>query len=367
MNPVRMILIGGFLGAGKTTLMAQGGRKLASRGKQVGFITNDQAADLVDTAMLKQTGFEVKEVAGACFCCKFDELILRTSDFSAQRKPDVLMTEPVGSCTDLSATVLQPVKKFYGEKFHVAPFSVVVDPTRLEQLLSGAESVFSHNVMYVYTKQLEEADVIVLNKIDQLSEEKRNALKQALQTRFPSAQVVLLSALNGDGVDQWLDLISKEVSGGRNILEIDYDRYADGEAQLGWLNAAIELNSKEDRDWKAFAFDVLRAFKDSFKQSSAEVAHLKLFLSASGTSIVGNLTSTRGMPFVVVNGTAGLPSNRALMILNARVHLDPAALRKIVEETIAKLSGVTAKFESIESFSPGRPKPTHRFKETATN
>src|SRR5579862_6368820 len=217
MNPVRMVLIGGFLGAGKTTLMAQGGRKLAARGKQVGFITNDQAADLVDTALLKQTGFEVKEVAGACFCCKFDELILRTADFSSQRKPDVLMTEPVGSCTDLSATVLQPVKKFYGDKFHVAPFSVVVDPTRLEQLLSDATGIFSHNVMYVYTKQLEEADIIVLNKIDQLSEERQTSLKEALQTRFPSAQVVLLSAATGDGVDRWLDLIYQDATGGRNI------------------------------------------------------------------------------------------------------------------------------------------------------
>ena len=80
MNPVRMVLIGGFLGAGKTTLMAQAGRKLAARGKQVGFITNDQAADLVDTAMLKQTGFEVKEVAGACFCFRMSRI------FGVQRR-----------------------------------------------------------------------------------------------------------------------------------------------------------------------------------------------------------------------------------------------------------------------------------------
>jgi G3E family GTPase len=360
-----MVLIGGFLGAGKTTLMAQAGRKLAARGKQVGFITNDQAADLVDTAMLKQTGFEVKEVAGACFCCKFDELILRTADFSAQRKPDVLMTEPVGSCTDLSATVLQPVKKFYGDKFHVAPFSVVVDPARLEELITNKDGVFSHNVMYVYNKQLEEADIIVLNKIDQLSEAKINELKSALNKRFPTAQVATLSAINGDGVEHWLDLISKETVGGKNILEIDYDRYADGEAQLGWLNAAIELDSKENRDWKAFAFEILRAFKETFKTRSAEVAHLKLFLTASGTSIIGNLTSTRNMPFVFVNGTVGPASNRALMILNARVHLDPAQLREIVEQTIGKLtaSGLSAKFSSIEAFSPGRPKPTHRFSE----
>src|SRR5262249_18855340 len=159
--------------------------------------------------------------------------------------------------------------------------------------LTNKDGVFSHNVMYVYTKQLEEADIIVLNKIDQLTEAKINELKAPLLKRFPTAQVVTLAAINGDGVDSWLDLISKDAVGGKNILDIDYDRYADGEAQLGWLNAAIELNSRENRDWKAFAFEILRAFKESFRNCSAEVAHLKLFLTASGTSIVGNLTSTR--------------------------------------------------------------------------
>jgi G3E family GTPase len=51
MKTRRLVLIGGFLGAGKTTLMAQAGRRLAAQGKTVGFITNDQADQLVDTEM----------------------------------------------------------------------------------------------------------------------------------------------------------------------------------------------------------------------------------------------------------------------------------------------------------------------------
>ena len=365
-DAVRMVLVGGFLGAGKTTLLAAAGRKLAARGLNVGFITNDQAADLVDTASLRETGLEVREVAGACFCCKFDELIARTGEFFAGRKTDLLLSEPVGSCTDLSATVLQPIKRFFGDRFRVAPFSVVVDPTRLAQLLSGEETVFSSSVLYVYSKQLEEADVILLNKIDQLSAAEAASLTERLKAKFPAATVLGISALTGTGLDAWLDLITSDRVAGRNILDIDYDRYAEGEALLGWLNASVKLSAAAPKAWREFVFELLRGFKQEFKQRNAEIAHLKVFVSAAGTGLVGNLTSTRGMPFVVVNGTSGPSSTSAMLILNARVHLDPATLRSAVEAVLATLPamGITSEVVSIECFSPGRPKPTHRLSST---
>ena len=44
-------------------------------GRRVGLVTNDQAQDLVDTNSLRAQGFPVEEVAGACFCCRFDDLV----------------------------------------------------------------------------------------------------------------------------------------------------------------------------------------------------------------------------------------------------------------------------------------------------
>ena len=75
MKKLRFAMIGGFLGAGKTTTMARLGRFYADRGLRVGLVTNDQAQNLVDTTSLRAQGFNVDEVAGACFCCKFDELV----------------------------------------------------------------------------------------------------------------------------------------------------------------------------------------------------------------------------------------------------------------------------------------------------
>ena len=65
---VRFIMIGGFLGAGKTTTLARLARTYQERGHKVGLVTNDQANDLVDTNSLRAQGFRVQEVAGACSC-----------------------------------------------------------------------------------------------------------------------------------------------------------------------------------------------------------------------------------------------------------------------------------------------------------
>src|SRR3954466_16020667 len=105
MERLRFVMVGGFLGAGKTTALARLARFYTSRGQKVGLVTNDQAAHLVDTTSLRSQGFAVEETAGACFCCRFDDLVDRVGRLEAQERPDVILAEPVGSCTDLVATV----------------------------------------------------------------------------------------------------------------------------------------------------------------------------------------------------------------------------------------------------------------------
>ena len=108
MKRVRFVMVGGFLGAGKTTTLARLARHYLARGQRVGLVTNDQAQDLVDTNSLRAQGFPVQEVPGACFCCRFDDLMDRVQELQESERPDVILAEPVGSCTDLVATVVQP-------------------------------------------------------------------------------------------------------------------------------------------------------------------------------------------------------------------------------------------------------------------
>ncbi len=105
----KLLLVGGFLGAGKTTLLRESARRLIKQGRIVGLITNDQTTDLVDTAFLKRSGADVREVSGSCFCCNFGGFMDAVHSLITQGV-DTIIAEPVGSCTDLSATILQPVQ-----------------------------------------------------------------------------------------------------------------------------------------------------------------------------------------------------------------------------------------------------------------
>src|SRR6266705_2716574 len=172
MKKLRFVMIGGFLGAGKTTTIARLARDYMKRGQRVGLVTNDQAQDLVDTTSLRAQGFPVEEVAGACFCCRFDDLVGKVGVLERDRRPDVIVAEPVGSCTDLVATVVQPLRDLYGTRFEVAPYPVLFKPSHgLRILRDDKDAGFSPKAAYIFRKQLEEADAVVINRIDELSPE----------------------------------------------------------------------------------------------------------------------------------------------------------------------------------------------------
>jgi Ni2+-binding GTPase involved in maturation of urease and hydrogenase len=368
MHATRLILVGGFLGAGKTTLLARAAERLTRQGKRVGLIANDQAADLVDTELLKDSGSAVEEVAGGCFCCRFPDMISALERLVRETQADVLIGEPVGSCTDLSATVMQPLKELHGGQFDVAPLSVLVDGNQVRVLArlrkaaeQNASARFPDNVLYIYEKQLEEADLIVLNKTDRLSAAELAELKTMLSARFPHTPLWTLSAMTGEGVDAWLDFVSQGGPAGRKITEVDYDTYAAGEAALGWLNAAVTLRSGGDLDWAAFVAGLLEAIRVELRSQAAEIAHVKLYLSSSGEHVVGNATGNE-TPLSVRGGID--PARReATLLINARVRVHPDALRATVEKVLAAAMGdrLAATITDMRSFIPGRPQPTHRY------
>ena len=132
------IMIGGFLGAGKTTAMLRLAEHCHAQGRRVGLITNDQSSGLVDTALVDSHGFPVEEITGGCFCCRFNSLIDAAERLTEAAKPDVFLAEPVGSCTDLRASVQYPLRRLYGDDYRIAPLSVLVDPIRAPRILGSS-------------------------------------------------------------------------------------------------------------------------------------------------------------------------------------------------------------------------------------
>lgn len=373
MKQVTLILTGGFLGAGKTTLLGAVTRKLTSAGKRVGLITNDQAEGLVDTALLQKETLAIAEVSGGCFCCRFDDLMSAAERLLEKMAPDVLLGEPVGSCTDLSATVLQPIKDLYGDSFHVAPFSVLADPARLvEALDSGTDSGFPGSVNYIFCKQLEEADIILLNKADVCTREEITACLDLLKQHVPGVPVRVISALKDQGIDEWLEtVLTGAQTGGQRLAEVDYDVYAEGEAVLGWMNATVALCSANagdtPPDWQSFCASFLEEMRDRLGAQSAEIAHLKVLFSGGSGALVANVTHSGTAP--VFRGDAPQGDREVTAVVNARVHLAPEDLRAVLEQSlqsVAPAAGLGFEIQHIQSFRPGRPEPKHRFTKTVS-
>ncbi len=363
-HKARYVMIGGFLGAGKTTAVAALAQRLAAQGLRVGLITNDQGSELVDTAMLRAKGFSTEEIPGGCFCCRFDSLVDAANKLTACTRPDVFIAEPVGSCTDLVATVTYPLRRLYGNEFSVAPLSVLVDPVRAERLFGMAEGKrFSDKVLYIYRKQLEEADIIVITKTDVLDAPRLEALRARLALEFPHAEIFDVSVRAGTGLDEWFARIATSEQGTHTAMHVDYELYAEGEALLGWLNATVQLAHADGFDSDAVLSLIARDIQT--RLAGSEIAHLKMTLSPDaglGDVAVINLVRSDFVPELSLKLEA--PVSAGQLIINCRAEADPEHIRDAVRDAIAALpthfAGLHASLDHLEYFRPGKPEPTHR-------
>jgi G3E family GTPase len=362
----RYIMIGGFLGAGKTTSLAKLAEHLTRQGLRVGLITNDQGSALVDTAMLRAKGFATEEIPGGCFCCRFNSLVDAARKLTAATRPDVFIAEPVGSCTDLVATVTYPLRRIYGDNFTIAPLSVIVDPIRALRVLDLEHGgKFSDKVLYIYRKQLEEADLIVINKCDLLDATRSARLRQALAENYSRAELFEVSARLGTGLDSWFARMTSSEQQARAVMAVDYETYAEGEALLGWLNATVDVSSANAIDGNALLRQLATGIQESIRANGFEIAHLKMTLDPDdGLGDLGVINLV-GSDFVAeLAQELSEPLQNGQLILNIRAEVAPEILRDAVTAAVNTSAQAQAslnlKIAHLECFRPGKPVPTHR-------
>lgn len=336
-----LVVIGGFLGAGKTSLLLAAAAHLKAAGERVGVILNDQGEDLVDTQAARAAGLEAEEVAGGCFCCRFSDFVARAASLTARRTPEVILAEPVGSCTDLAATVLRPLRKLYGGRFRIAPLTVLIDPAREAENLAP-------DLRYLFERQVAEADVVLYTKSD-------------IHAAPPGARRV--SALTGEGVADWLEEVLASDSGGARQIDVDYARYAAAEAALGWLNWSVELRSARALTPAAVAGPLLESLDRALSGANAAIAHLKVFVESAGGYLKASVCRNGEEP-VVEGPLDALPALRHRLVLNLRAAAAPAVLEAVAEQALKKLGG-RAHIVRRECFQPPAPVPQYRFMEAA--
>ncbi|MDX3917079.1 MAG: GTP-binding protein [Pseudosphingobacterium sp.] len=350
-------LLSGFLGSGKTTAINHACKLLQMQGFRVGVITNDQGTELVDTQFMAREGILTEEVTGSCFCCNFESFTRNMNQLLEQHQVDLIFAESVGSCTDLISTILNPLRRYYGEiKITLSVFA----DAKLLPIALGHSRIFKDSVNYIYKRQLEEADLLIINKVDLLEPTELAVLDSLIKKEFPDKQVVFQSSLQRESILNWLQKTETyEHFKERRSLFIDYDIYGKGEAALTWLDYNLELVSLEGRAGLAAEL-LISMLNRMIRERNLPIGHLKFLIEGGEESQKLSFTTMETADFrIQLSGKL----DKLRMLINARVQCRPKSLQGIVDKAlqrVAKQNGVKIALLKTSIFVPGYPRPTHR-------
>lgn len=360
---MKLFIISGFLGSGKTTAIQQASADFRQNGKTISIITNDQGDQLVDTRYLQYSNSDVEEVTGGCFCCNYHELYNKIKHLQLHSKPDIVFAESVGSCTDLVATVINPLLHFNQQQFDIV-LSVFADVQVLYDYLKGRR-LFHSNVNYIYEKQLEEADIIVVNKIDLMDEDQLQDAKSLITNKFGQKTILYQSALTTEGIQQWASALLRHATPFhlRRSLDLDYDRYGSGEAELAWLDKSISIQTQH-KDAADAGITLINNIYAKIIKENGPVGHLKFLLDDGHQKIKISFTALQ------LNESDKVfdyyETNKVTILINARVQMKAFLLERIVEDAIEELKFITGCkiiTDRSDSFHPGYPKPSFRMQQ----
>jgi G3E family GTPase len=357
---MKLCLVGGFLGSGKTTAIVAAAKMFARNNISVAVITNDQGSQLVDTALIHSLGIPGSEVRNGCFCCNYEQFYSAIENLKMSVAPQVIFAEAVGSCADLVATIVKPLNRFHPE-INVS-FAVFVDGPVLISSMEGRSSFVSNDIQYIYKKQIEEAGLIVINKCDLLTEDEIKKVQSVLQSEFPGRKLLFQDSHQQASVIKWMNSMQNATKGtDLTSLSIDYDKYAAGEAALAWLDATTIIHSKQRAIAKAYGF--ISDMVDEISFQKFAIGHLKFFLESGAWQRKISYTSVHNQRLDTSN--PGGVADHVRIIVNARVETDPDRLKKLFYQTIQKTQHQHCFVEIIElaSFQPGYPKPPYRLRE----
>jgi G3E family GTPase len=354
-------LVGGFLGSGKTTAIIQAARLLVAQGKRVGIVTNDQGKYLVDTAFFRAENFPTVEVTGGCFCCNYDDLEARLRQLQESAWPDVIFAESVGSCADIVATVVKPFLDLQSAGIQLNSYTVFTDSRMLRRRLNQQPMPFGDDVVYIFDKQIEEAGLLVINKADLLTPSDAAAMQEKAQAAFPGKTIRFQNSRDAENVEQWLTLLQTNPTlTPHTSVEIDYQRYGAGEAEMAWLDQAIHWVSPQG-NLRQSIVALIRAIHSAIRTQNWPIGHVKFMIETSGDNVKVSLPSIEEPGWE--EAIPVLKDSAANILINARVQAQADQLRAVVVTAIEQaVQQTNASYEELDvaAFHPGFPRPTHR-------
>jgi G3E family GTPase len=350
---MKIHLLSGFLGSGKTTAIQHAASMLIKQGASVGVITNDQGIQLVDTNYFNVFDIPNRQVINGCFCCNYRDLDTCIDSLKKLNDAEIIFAESVGSCTDIIATVLKPLLQFRPDD--CITLSTFADVRLLKMMLSGNTS-FNETIRYIYLKQLEEASVIVVNKIDLVDADELQMIKHQSEKKYGNKILLYQNSLDDISTKKWLQIINEEsLPASLWSLDIDYDIYAAGEASLAWFDQSVQISNTHGTSMQS-AENLINTIFKKITELQYTIGHLK-FLVNDAVKI--SLTSANELPVKLPPADV----EKATLLINIRVETTPEKITQLIEGAIKEtelMSGCKISTNNFSAFAPGYPKPVHR-------
>lgn len=181
MRRIPVLVVSGFLGSGKTTLVRRLLEAAQAEGARVAFISNELGELGIDQALLGGGQEATVELAGGCVCCALNDALYDTLiDLHDRVDPDRVVIETSGVAVphDVQITLYQPpIKDWVSEE-------AVVVVVNAEQVLEGRD------LEGTFTEQIESADLVLLNKVDLVPAAELPALMARVEAMNPGVPVL---------------------------------------------------------------------------------------------------------------------------------------------------------------------------------
>lgn len=341
----KYMVTSGFLGAGKTTAMISFVRNINARGLGRGAVlANDLgASNIVDAEFTAAAGVLTLPISGNCICYQHENLVDKLHQLEAAGADVIFSDIPGCGIGALDNVYLQLEEKETGE-FDLMPFMCIVDPERIKMIMpEQADINLPEEMKFLLDAQMAEADLIVLNKIDTISEERANEILNFIKSTYPETMVMKMSAMMGTGVSEVVDyILSNKAVAVHKEIGYGSEDFVEAENTMSWFNTRVYMQQREDKnlDFNKVIDGIFEGIREGLKTHNCNVPHLKMFAADSQEELTDFFKASMiGVDYDVIYDCRLDREYSALsLIINARCAADAELMAEIVNDAVDAIS-----------------------------
>jgi G3E family GTPase len=346
---MKCIIIGGFLGSGKTTLIQKLVEHSGKQGQKTAVIVNEIGEIGIDGDTISEGKTEIREITSGCVCCTLRvsmEYTLR--NLMASYNPDTVIIEPTGIA--FPGQIKRNIESMEIPGVTFAPIMNLVDAGCLSQE-TGELQNFMKN-------QIEEAELLGINKVELINCEKLLEICLLLRKLNPRARMLHFSARQGgEKFDKFLGLLNKTsrrkiTEGRKNSIQMSGVSSYSSEFEITPQEISLETAVSVSEQ-------ILNNIKNRVKELNPEfTGHIKLSFTHEGNFVKGSVTSAHRFPEIEILKKEKNARSK-VKVLSAVTLVPQDELVKVVDMAIRRqLEDRRLSFKKVIKSRPGSSQVT---------